>query len=236
MEIANRLEMETYILQQYPFEACGVIARDLFIPIENVASSPSECFLMPKGTYIEHEANLSAIVHSHTHDSVMGIDPRLPSMSDMKLAEATGVLQGIYHCTPKGVSPALWFNQKIPPPLIGRNYIPSIFDCYTIVRDYYKLNYDYVLAMLPRTTMWTEDSPTLMLENLENQGLTKVRNIGKLVEGDVLVFCVGSRLPTHVAVYLKDGEFIHHLNGRTSSTDTLIRWSKQFHSAYRLTK
>ena len=236
MKIVNQLEMETYILQQYPFEACGVVSRDLFVPIENIASSPSECFLMPKGTYIEHEDNLSAVVHSHTHDSVLGVDPRLPSEADMRLAEATGVLQGIYHCTPKGVSQALWFNQKVPPTLIDRDYIPNVFDCYTIVRDYYKLNYDYSLAMLPRTATWSKDSPSLMLENLENQGLTKVRNIGKLVEGDVLVFCIGSSLPTHVAIYLKDGEFIHHLNGRKSSTDTLTRWGKQFHSAYRLLK
>jgi len=228
--------METYILLQYPFEACGVVLRDLFVPIENIASSPSECFLMPAGTYITHERDLSAVIHSHTHDAIREIDPRVPSEADMRLAETTGVLQGIVHCSPNKVSSTLWFNQRVPPELLNRPYIPNVFDCYTIVRDYYRLNMRHELALLPRPPSWIEDTPELMMTNLNNQGLTKVRNVGKLCIGDVLVFSVGSHIPNHVGIYLGADTFMHHLNGRQSSTDTFSRWSKQFHSAYRLLK
>lgn len=233
MNITNLDTLHTHVLEQYPMEAVGMVIHEEFIPLANIASSPFENFLVEQGTYLTYEKEIEAIIHSHTYKAC-GADPRAPSKPDLMLARNTGKPQGILHCNGTEVSDILFFNLDTPAPLLGRTYIPGVYDCLTIVTDYYKLKHDLVMDNMPRDTNWLETEPMLLKENLDNQGFTKVRK-GAEIEGDVLIFAYGTREASHLGIYIGDGKFIHHLKHIPSCEDKLSKYPRQHLYTYRRT-
>ena len=229
----NLHEFNQHVLDCYPQEACGLVIDKTFIPMPNISTEPIEHFMMEEGTYLTYEDHIDCILHSHTFIPTTG-DARTPSLADMKLAKSTTLPQGIIHTDGEIVSDILYFNTKNPPRLDKRPYISGVFDCFTIVRDFYIQEFDYFIDILPRPANWEEWDSTYMLSNLDNQGLTKLANGASLKLGDVIVFRIGANVPNHVGVYLGNDTFIHHLNRRLSKTDTLAKWDRQRYANYRL--
>ena len=70
-----------YAQAQYPFEACGLITKDLnFIPSTNLSNRPRISFMIDPLLLLEHEDNLWAIFHSHPEEQ-----HEEPSEEDLKL-------------------------------------------------------------------------------------------------------------------------------------------------------
>ena len=229
----NLEEFKQHVQECYPQEACGLVIDSIFLPMANVAEEPVDSFRMEQGTFLAYENRIDCIVHSHTYISP-DKDPRTPSLADLSLAKTTTLPMGIIHTDGNIVSDVLYFNTRVPEPLLDRPYIAGVYDCYTIVRDFLILEYQYFLDILPRPHNWEEWDKMYMLNNLDNQGLKKIPSGVELVRGDVLVLRIGSTLPNHVGIYTGNGKFIHHLNRRVSMEDTLEKWDRQIYSSYRL--
>lgn len=233
MRIDNIDQVKLACRLAYPQEACFTVKDNIATQQENVHQLPTENFSM-KQQVCENIDSIDAIIHSHTFQHTTSIiDPRAPSYADMQLAEKTNLPQGILHCDGKEVTDILWFNDTIVPLLLSRRYIPNVFDCYTLVADYYRSKLDHKLKILPRTVNWSTETPMLMAENLDNQGLTEVSRTNPQ-EHDVLVFKIASRFPNHIGVYLGDDKFIHQLYRQPSYTDELRKWARQLYKVYRL--
>ena len=234
MYILNLEKVKEHCIEEYPKEACGLIIEDSFIPIPNVSSSPINSFKMEAGTFLTYEKKIQAIVHSHTGERHK-YDPRTPSLEDLELTKRTGKPQGILHCDGESVSPILWFNDPEDiPPLLGRIYIPGVYDCFTLVRDYYLKEASFVIDLLPRPPEWQKWNPRYIIDNLEGKGFSKLSLSTPLVKGDVLIFSIGSRLPNHLGIYTGENTFIHHAGDRKSTEEPLDKWKKLITCAYRL--
>ncbi len=89
----------------------------------------------------------------------------------------------------------LILNSKFKPcgykaPLVGRNYIHGIQDCYSIVRDFYERELGINLSDYEREDAWWEsrESKSLYLDNFEKEGFVEVNDVQY---GDVMMCRVG---------------------------------------------
>lgn len=102
-------------------------------------------------------------------------------------------------------------------PLIGRPFLHGLFDCYTLVKDYFKRNFNQVLPTnLQRTWEWWNTGSNLYLEHAANYGFEEVKDIKK---HDLLVMSLTSPVPNHGAIYLGDNKILHHVAGRFSTIE-----------------
>lgn len=102
-------------------------------------------------------------------------------------------------------------------PLIGRPFLHGLFDCYTLVKDYYKRNFNLILPTnLQRTWEWWNTGSNLYLEHANSYGFEEVADIKK---HDLLVMALTSPVPNHGAIYLGDNKILHHVAGRFSTIE-----------------
>ena len=102
-------------------------------------------------------------------------------------------------------------------PLVGRNYCYGTFDCYTLLRDYYKQEYNIDLGE------WERDEDPWMNEKgyferkASEIGFKKINSTPK--KGDIFLIQMGQSGADHVAIYVGDDKILHHINSRLSNTD-----------------
>lgn len=96
-------------------------------------------------------------------------------------------------------------------------------DCYAMVRDFFKENFQIELENYARPNDWNADDLNLIEMIYEKTGFEKITNWKPkdLRPGDVLVMAINERNPNHLATYVGDSEIIHHLYGRFSSKEEL---------------
>lgn len=107
----------------------------------------------------------------------------------------------------------------------GRPFIHGLFDCYTLVRDYYKRKFNIFLPTnIQREWEWWNKGENLYLENAKDCSFEEVSDIKK---HDVLLMKINSPVPNHAAIYLGDGRILHHMAGRFSTVQELTFSYKQ---------
>jgi hypothetical protein len=109
--------------------------------------------------------------------------------------------------------------------LENRPFLHGLFDCYTLIRDYYKRNFDlYLPTNIQRNWEWWAQGENLYVDNAKDYSFEEVSDIQK---HDVLIMKIGSSMPNHGAVYLGEGKILHHLAGRFSTIQDLTLSYKQ---------
>lgn len=107
----------------------------------------------------------------------------------------------------------------------GRPFIHGMFDCYTLVRDYYKRNFNIFLPTnIQRDWEWWNKGENLYLENAKDCSFEEAEDIKK---HDVLLMKINSPVPNHAAIYLGEGKILHHMSGRFSTVQDLSFSYKQ---------
>lgn len=107
----------------------------------------------------------------------------------------------------------------------GRPFLHGLFDCYTLVRDYYKRNFQIFLPTnIQRDWEWWNKGQNLYLENAKDCSFIESDDIQK---HDVLIMNINSPVPNHAAIYLGDGKILHHMSGRFSTIQNLTFSLKQ---------
>lgn len=107
----------------------------------------------------------------------------------------------------------------------NRPFIHGLFDCYTLVRDYYKRNFNIFLPTnIQRDWEWWQKGENLYLENAKDCSFEEAQDIKK---HDVLLMKINSPVPNHAAIYIGDGKILHHMSGRFSTTQDLTFSYKQ---------
>lgn len=102
-------------------------------------------------------------------------------------------------------------------PLTGRPFLHGLFDCYTLVKDYYRRTFNLILPTnLQRTWEWWNTGSNLYLEHAGSYGFEEVSEIKK---HDLLVMSLSSPVPNHGAIYLGDNKILHHVAGRFSTIE-----------------
>ncbi len=108
--------------------------------------------------------------------------------------------------------------------LLGHPHKMGVRDCFSLFRDFYRINYDIDIPNIARPNNWSSDEIDIIGNVYERLGFEKVYDwsIKKLQPGDVLCMAVGSSVPNHLAIYAGNNTVVHHLAGQFS-TDVPMR-------------
>ena len=217
-------------LSAAPREACGyVFGSHAVVGVRNVASDPTHAFLMHPG---EQRAALdrpdapTAIWHTHP---VAG--PPTASDLDVGACNAHG-LPWLIVTIPQGECLFLMPQPEQIPALRGRPYLHGVYDCYTLCRDYYRLERGITLPEPPDYGPHWYRHGDLLGEQVARMGFTRVP-FREAVPGDLLVLATRgpSRGGTHLAIFLGGNRLLHQDTGASgerlfdpADTPTVLRY------------
>ena len=212
---------------EYPRESCGLIVKGRYRPCRNIASTPSEHFIMSPADYKATAAlgDIQAVVHSHPDY------PARPSDADRAACEESGVPWLILSVIDgKFVDSELLEPCGYQAPLIGRVFSHGVHDCLAVILDYYKRERGVDLGNYEREDEWWNKGKDYYRELLPKAGFIQVS--GTPQQGDVILMQIRSPVPNHAAVYLADGILktepqhypapgciVHHMYGQDSRRD-----------------
>ena len=208
--------------EQDPRESVGVLivikGKEQYYPCNNLSTYSQQCFILDPEDYVKADAlgEITAIVHSHP------VTPPSPSQADKVSCEQSGLKWHIVnpktetwgYCEPTGYKP----------PLIGRQWVWGVTDCWSLVRDYYKEQHNIQLLDYQRPTTPQDflDNP-LFEQYAERTGFKELNKDEKLQKGDVLLMSILHPTLNHVAIFLGD-EILHHLADRLSTREPYNEW------------
>ena len=206
-----------HALADAPREACGLVVvvkgRERYWPCKNRAATNDFFVLDPEDYAAAEEAGeILAVFHSHPKS------PAQPSEADLMACEKSGLKWII--CNP---GTEMWCEFEptgYKPPLLGRQWVWSVSDCWTLVRDWYKEEWDLNLPDWQRPTTAQEFQQAPMFEAcFEEAGFVNLGQEQPEFGDAILMRLDGSPGLNHVAVYVGEQRILHHLTGRLSSRD-----------------
>ena len=116
-----------------------------------------------------------------------------------------------------------WGDSLDVPSLSGRVFKHGIADCYSLVRDWYRL-LGITLPVNPRDRDWWDLGQNIVDEGFEEKGFYKLPSPSDLRIGDVFIGRIGAKVNNHCGVYVGNGCVLHHLPKRLSKAETAHRW------------
>jgi cell wall-associated NlpC family hydrolase len=117
------------------------------------------------------------------------------------------------------------------PPLIGRGFQHGVTDCYSYIRDWYRVERGVELPQFVRDWDWWKLGDDLYAKGFASAGFTEAHDAPQ--RGDVLLYTVGSKVVNHGAIYEGGGVLSHHLAtrepfdpNRLSTREAAARWER----------
>lgn len=225
---------------EYPKESCGLIVRGEYIPVENIAADPLKDFEISGKLYQKHlvGGGLEAIVHSHPDG------PLFPTEADMESQVATDLPWVILGVDEDGrvSDPIVWGADTPIAPVIGRQFVHGVTDCYSLIRDVYRLGKDKLkeqgvtdewpfppiqLPEQPRADAWWDDPEvTLYDTHAPLVGFVDIKP-HEVKPGDLFFMSLGkTQANNHAGIYLGNNLVLHHLPGRLSRRELAGAWGR----------
>lgn len=201
-----------------PEEICGFLLPDnngslAFTACRNTAKSPVEEF----SAHFDDVALAythgvpAAFVHSHCQHGHEFSDADVAGM------ENTGIPWLLYSTKTKQ------FNFRRPlrtvPPLVGRTFTLGLYDCVSLVTDYYEKAFSVRFPFFVRTWETVNNGFPFDCAYLQNAGFRQID--GRDVRpNDVVLMSARQSVPvTHVGVIVKDDLLLHQVHGKVSSVE-----------------
>jgi proteasome lid subunit RPN8/RPN11 len=201
---------------EFPRESCGVvIAGGDYIPCRNLAATPAIQFDLDAHDYAaaEETGEIVAIVHSHPNESAN------PSAADRVACEASGLPWWIV-----GVPSGVWRHYEpcgYAAPLIGRPFFHGVLDCFTLIRDWCRIERGIEIPNFERRDDWWTRGENLYVDHFAEAGFYCVGHEAPRAPkwGDIILMQVRADVPNHGAIWLGNDVILQHLHGRLSGRD-----------------
>lgn len=209
---------KVHALTAYPRESCGVVVGGSYVMCTNISDTPEKEFTIGEGPF----EDLQGVIHSHTGPGAAAA----PSKADMVSQEHSDVPWGIVATDGVNVSPMTYFGDSVPiVDLIGRNFIHGVYDCWGLVRDYYRLRGKSIINFPRDDSWWTKGEDMLSIDNFTAAGFTVISK-EELRKGDVVAGNIRHKTINHVGIYMGSGLIMHHLYNRLSRSEPMGPWMK----------
>jgi len=212
--------IQAHAAEVYPSECCGVIVNKEYIPCRNISENKDQFEIHPEDlAKVEDLGEIQAYVHSHPNATARASEIDL---IQIELHEKPWVI-----CAYPDIEFQVYEPCGYKAPLIGRNYIHGIQDCYAIVRDFYKRELDIQLIDFERQDRWWEskENKSLYLDGFGEAGFVEVSD---MQYGDVLLCRVGrTEHVNHAVIWLGDNGML-----KTEKTDACIGSALILHHPY----
>ena len=208
---------------EFPREACGLLVickgKEIYFPCRNLAENQNDFIMDPEHYAMAEEiGDVVGVVHSHPNASAK------PSQADLVSCEASGLPWYIL-----SLPSETW--ETIEPtgyeaPLVGRQFVHGVLDCYSLIRDWYRKERGIELVDFERREEWWNKGDNLYLDNFRKAGFEPV-DVKDIQAGDVILMQIGARVVNHAAVYLGRDMMLHHLMNRLSSREIWGGWFRK---------
>ncbi len=212
----------THAKEQDPKESCGLLlnirGKERYYPCKNLAETSYQSFILDPIDYVKasKKGEIIGVVHSHPST------PPIASQADMVSCEKENYKW--YIVNPKTEQWGYYEPCGYKAPLLGREWVWGITDCWSLIRDYYNEVLGIKLIDFDRSMTPDEfiKNP-LFVTCAEKAGFRRLNSDEPLIENDVLCMnMVGNGLH-HVALFTK-GEVLHHLTDRLSCREPYSAW------------
>jgi len=182
---------------------------------------------MPEFMEYYAAGRVCALMHSHTMQ--YPVANKFPSYTDMVAQAQMQIPWGIAHIGEHGeLDGPFYFGDQVPiAPYVGRQFRPSVHDCYTLLRDYYRQEKGVTLPHFPREGRWWEGKKNILQENFIKAGFKQIDR-PMLRPDDVLLANINSprhnNVLNHIMIVQPKGQVLHHLGDRLSRNDPINVW------------
>lgn len=221
----------------YPNEACGVLVKrgkkSMVVVCKNVAAEPRYNFTIDPAEYsrVADGGEIIGIWHSHVDQS-----PE-PSDADRVGCEAVELPWFIVSVTKRGDEFVFAGPKVIEPvgfemPYLERPYVQGVFDCYSLVRDWYRRELGIHLRYYPAVEMDGSQGSRKFVERIETEGFVVIHDVEPQI-GDLFLIQTTSDVPEHIAIYIGDDMILHHCHDRLSRRDMYFGYWKK-HTVFHL--
>jgi len=208
--------------EQDPKESVGLLlnikGKKRYYPCKNLAITSCQEFILNPEDYVkaDNTGDILAVIHSHP------LNPPVPSQADKVSCEDSGLPWHIVN--PKTEEWGYLEPSGYKAPLLGRQWVWGITDCWSLVRDWYKETKNIELRDWERPLTHDEFVNHPMFESCAwRTGFRKLRPDEKLENGDLIFMSICSVGLNHVAIFL-DGDVLHHLTDRLSCKEPYSEW------------
>lgn len=199
MKLTAKLKkaIQTHAAECFPLECCGLIVNNTYVPCRNISDNKDQFEIHHKDlAKAEDTGEIQAYVHSHPNASARASEIDL---LQIELHQKPWVI-----CAYPDIEFQVYEPCGYKAPLVGRNYIHGIQDCYSIVRDFYERELGVYLPDYEREDAWWEfkESKSLYLDGFGEAGFIEVND---LQYGDVMLCRVGrTEHVNHAIIWLGD--------------------------------
>lgn len=224
--------------KNYPNESCGLIItrgkKSVCVECENVSESPANQFLISHEEYARLSEQGDVVGVWHTHVDTL---PN-PSEADLVGCEASHMPWFILSIYKNEVGEFSFSGiNKIEPTgyeadYLQRPYVFGSMDCWTLVQDYYRREFEIELDNFPRIHKFWANGHDFFGENWNKQGFNLVTDESYQVGDLFLMGTDNTGKANHIGIYIGNEMMLHHAHGRLSCRDIYGGyWHKhtQFH-------
>lgn len=212
-----------HAIKEWPNESCGFIVDNNYIPLENIHGEPLHDFRISEEDYLHYVDDIQCVMHSHN-------DIPHCSSKDMEQQIATALPWGIINLKMGNYANHWFWGDQLPiQDYIGRPFHYGTYDCYSLIRDFYKQEYDILLPNAPRDFDFWFQGKNLFADYLapkfKNGEFYIVSSWKELKRGDILLSKMNtSKVWNHSGIYIGDNRIMHHFENKLSQRALLNNW------------
>ncbi len=201
-------------------EICGLIYTNFdtvnYYSCENISKYPETNFEISSDDFIKVEniGDIVGVFHSHINET--------SEFSDQDI-ENSNAISIPYFCYSDFDKKFREYRPKeYKPKLIGRHFIRGQTDCFSLIRDYYWNNFEYLFDDFDRDEDFDNSNSSIIMDVYESQGFFIPENQVDIKEHDLIVSkSIKSAHPTHLEVFVGNSKTLQHLINRLSCKDYL---------------